>query len=286
MVGSSKLSTLFPQQEHPLAERTVPNDAAAIAEGFRSPPIVEVSLAVVFQPIGLDVMKAGDLWRTKYVDDFPTVEEQPPIRLPQERFGGTALAQPPFTVEMVTAPSLPRLWFLNKDGTELLQVQPDWFARNWREGGAYPLYDVVRDAFERDYSRFTTFVDEQGLGPIKPLQAEISYINHIDEPDLSAVLRSVTPNADLPEPEATSFNAQYLLGEDGEPVGRLHLQATKALHRTRGKPITVLTLTARGRPLGDGTAGVLAFLDLGASRALDAFVHSTRPEMHEKWRQG
>lgn len=286
MVGSSKLSTVFPQQERPLPRPTVPNDAAAIADGFRSPPIVEVSLAVVFQPIGLDVMKASDLWRSKYAGDFPNVEEQAPIRLPQERFGATATPQPAFSVEMMNAPSLPRLWFLNEDGTELVQIQPDWFARNWREGGAYPLYSVIRDAFERDYIKFTEFVDEQGLGPVKPLQAEISYINHIDDPDLSAVMRSVTPNPDLPEPEALSFNAQYVLGEDGDPVGRLHLQATKALHRSKGKPITVLTVTARGRPLRDGTAGVLAFLDLGATRALELFVRSTRPEMHEKWSQG
>jgi uncharacterized protein (TIGR04255 family) len=231
-------------------------------------------------------MTASELYRTKYAEDFPKVDEQPPIRLPQERFGSEHLGQPPFTVEMVSAPSLPRLWFLNADGTELLQVQPDWFARNWRGGQAYPMYHVIRDAFERDYSRFIEFVETKRLGAIRALQAEISYINHIDEPDLSAVLRSVVPNEDLPQPEAVAFNAQYVLVKDEEAIGRLHLQATKALHRITGKPITVLTVTARGRPLGDGIAGVIAFLDLGASRALDGFVYSTRPEMHERWRKG
>jgi hypothetical protein len=75
------------------------------------------------------------------------------------------------------------------------------------------------------------------------------------------------------------------LVEDETPIGRLHLQANKAVHRKRGE-ITVLTITARGRPLGEGIEGALAFLDRGADEALSAFVQSTRPEMHQKWSQG
>jgi uncharacterized protein (TIGR04255 family) len=289
MVGSKKLSTISPQQEHALRERTVPRDAAAIAAEFTSPPIVEVSLAVAFQPISLGVIKAADLWRDHFADEFPNVEEQALLKLPQERFDSLPPSTPQFGIELIGTPTLPRLWFTNERGDELVQVQNDWFARNWREGEGshqpYPRYPHVRDAFAADLAKFAAFVAENGLGPLRVNQAEVTYINHIDEPDLSDVLVAVSRVDALPSPEAVSFGTQYVLVQDGVPIGRLHLQANKAFHRKRGD-ISVLTITARGRPLGEGIEGALAFLDRGAYEALAAFVNSTRPELHQKWSAG
>jgi uncharacterized protein (TIGR04255 family) len=289
MVGSQELSTFFPQQEHTLPERTVPRDAAAIAADFTSPPIAEVSLAVVFQPIALGVVEAADLWRRHFAEEFPTVEEQAPLRLPQERFDGLPSSTPQFGIELVGTPSLPRLWFTNQKGDELVQVQNDWFARNWREGEGshqpYPLYPHVREAFAADLAKFESFLSDNDLGPLRVIQAEVTYINHIDQPDLSQVLVAVSPVEGLPSPESVSFGYQYVLVEGGASIGRLHLQANKAVHRKRGE-ITVLTITARGRPLREGIEGALGFLDRGANEALSAFVKSTRPEMHQKWSAG
>jgi uncharacterized protein (TIGR04255 family) len=248
-----------------------------------------VSLAVVFQPIALGVVRAADLWRSRFAEEFPTVEEQASLRLPQERFDGLPSSTPQFGIELVGTPSLPRLWFTNERGDELVQIQNDWFARNWREGEgshqAYPLYPHVREAFATDLAKFASFLSENDLGPLRIVQAEVTYINHIDEPDLSRVLLAVSHVEPLPPPESVSFGTQYVLVEDGAPIGRLHLQANKAVHRKRGE-ITVLTITARGRPLGEGIEGALAFLDRGADEALSAFVNSTRPEMHQKWSAG
>jgi uncharacterized protein (TIGR04255 family) len=265
-------------------------DAAAVAAGFRSPPITEVSLAISFQPLGLGVINLADLWREKFATDFPRVQEQAPIRLPQERFEEPVAQVPPFAFELLPSPSLPRLWFLNNSGTELLQVQADWFARNWRKtdeaSQPYPLYPPIREAFARDLDKLGQFSIDRGLGQVQPVQAEITYINHIDEPDLARVLKSVQTIPNLPEAESTSFAVQYVLARDGQSVGRLYVQASKAIHRSSGKPVSVLTITGRGRPLGEGLAGALAFLDFAAKEALNAFIHSTRPEMHELWRHG
>lgn len=264
-------------------------DAAAIAAEFSSPPITEVSLAVSFQPLDLGLMAVADLWRDEFRKDFPKVQEQAPIRLPQERFEASPAPVPAFSFEMVATPALPRFWFLNEPGTELLQVQPDWFARNWRQTDEakqpYPLYASTRDAFAKDFGQFVEFVAKRDLGPVVPVQAEITYINHIEEPELSNVLTAVGRVTDIPSPEATAFNVQYVLVKDEHPVGRLYLQASTAIHRTTSKPISALTITARGRPIGDGIQGAMAFLDFGAIKALEAFIHSTRPEMHAKWRR-
>ena len=283
------MSTLFPQQEHTLRERTVRRDAAAIAADFKSPPIAEVSLAIVFQPIALGVIEAADLWRSRFAEEFPTVEEQAPLRLPQERFDGLPSSTPQFGIELARTPTLPRLWFTNERGDELIQVQNDWFARNWREGEGsrqpYPLYPHIREAFATDLAKFASFVSDNDLGPLRVIQAEVTYINHIDESDLSRVLLAVSRVGHLPQSESISFGMQYVLVEDETPIGRLHLQANKAVHRKRGD-ITLLQITARGRPLGEGIEGALAFLDRGADEALSSFVNSTRPEMHQKWSAG
>lgn len=272
-----------------LAEGSARPDAARIAAGFRSPPIAEVSLAIGFKNLrGLHhVMALSDLWRTKYKDDFPNVREEAPIRMPLERFDGSTT--PPFSFEMGNIPSLPRLWFLSEKGMELVQVQSDWFARNWRDMSGtqpYPLYPRIRAAFVADLQRLEEFVREEEIGSIEPIQCEITYINHVDEPDPSRVLRSLTAVPELPQPESTALTTQYVMTSDSGLVGRLYVQAGTAIHRESGKPITVVNITARGRPLGEGIDGALSFLDMGADRALDAFVNSTRAELHEKWSEG
>jgi len=272
-----------------LVEAERGQDASAIAAEFRSPPITEVSLAVSFQPLSLGVVELGDLWR-EYETEFPKVQQQAPIQLPQERFEGPIGQVPAFSFEMVDTPTVPRLWFLNELGTELLQVQADWFALNWRETEdareGYPLYLPMRDEFEKDFRKLAEFTKRRNLGDVVPVQAEITYINHVQEADLSRVLRAVQEVPGLPTPESTSYAVQYILAKDQQPIGRLYLQGTKAFHRSTGKPISVVTITARGRPLGDGLEGALSFLDFGAAKALEAFIYATRSEMHESWRQG
>lgn len=260
--------------------------AKAVAAGFRSPPVNEVSLAVAFQPISLGVVAAGELWRRSFKSAYPTVEEQGPVRMPIERFEGTPSATPTLQFELADgATLLPRLWFISREGTELVQVQRDWFARNWRQtdtaAATYPQYPAAREAFERDLRTF-----DKAVGPLRPLQAEITYINHIDETDLASVLTSLSPGKSARVPEFQGLNSQYVLTRDDVPFGRLYLTAQKALRRTSGEGLTVLTITVRGAPLGDGIDGALSFLDLGSEEALVAFLEATRPALHKKWSTG
>jgi uncharacterized protein (TIGR04255 family) len=262
--------------------------ASAIAAGFVSPPLAEVSLAVAFQPLGgLRVVGLSQLWETKFRDRFPVVEEQAPVQMLQERFEGVPGVSVSF--QMLNTPPLPRLWFLDSvGGSELIQVQADWFARNWRDvgdGRPYPLIAPLIAAFETDFAKLIDFVEESELGSVFPTQAEITYINHIDETDLTKVLRLLErpPDGILADPEAGSLAYQYLLSGDGTPIARLYLQAVRAVHRATGKAITQLTITVRGAPIGEGVGGVLSFFELGAERALDAFIAATRSEMHARW---
>ena len=85
--------------------------------------------------------------------------------------------------ETIETPALPRLWLLNEESTELIQVQNDRFIKNWRKVGEkdqYPHYEpVIKPAFQRDFAEFQSFLNEENLGAIKVNQCEVTYVNHI-----------------------------------------------------------------------------------------------------------
>ena len=255
---------------------------------YTSPPVVEVSLAVSIEPLrGLGLIALGDLWREKYQQHLPNVEEQGVLTLPQEAFD-ISLAGPQLPqLERLSVPPLPRLWFVDGSGRELVQVQADLFARNWRDlehAAGYPLYENLREAFVEDYRRFLDFAAKRKLGSVRPTQVEISYVNHIAEDNLSDVLTLISrPPGRMADPEGATFNSQYVLIRDGQRAGRLHIQATTAMSRASGQRIVALTITVRGRPRSPEIDGVMEFLDFGADEALEAFAASTRTQMHKKW---
>ena len=74
-----------------------------------------------------------------------------------------------------------RCWFINRDETQLVQIQNNCFIRNWRRTDLTPdylHYDVIRPLFQRDWMLFQEFLREQGLSRPTPWQCEVSYINH------------------------------------------------------------------------------------------------------------
>jgi uncharacterized protein (TIGR04255 family) len=190
---------------------------------------------------------------------------------------------------------MPRLWFLSEDDSELVQIQDNWLARNWRKQKAaktYPRFPALRAKFMKDLSALRAFLRRQGLPHISPQQCEVTYINHVDvedlpSPSLGSVLRLVDDRpVDYEVPsESLRLAAAYPIVHEGSKVGRLHLSADPAIRRSDGRNIIVLTFTARGTPLGKGIPGVGKFLDLGRESAMRAFVGLTRKEMHQIWRR-
>jgi uncharacterized protein (TIGR04255 family) len=82
----------------------------------------------------------------------------------------------------MNAPDMPRVWFVSADDTCLIQLQPDRFLFNWREGPnrtPYPRYKTVIKKFRTLYNAFEKFVSQHKLGSIVPQQCELSYVNYI-----------------------------------------------------------------------------------------------------------
>lgn len=147
---------------------------------FDDPPLIEVALAVQFEPLtALRPLHLGLIWK-RFQGSFPRTEEHPPRDLTVERFG--VPTPPKMEVRIETTPPVPRYWFLNEAGTELIQIQQDAFVHNWRkvgEGDEYPRYEYIRDRFRAELEMFNQFLIDEGLGDLLLNQCEVTYVNHI-----------------------------------------------------------------------------------------------------------
>jgi uncharacterized protein (TIGR04255 family) len=263
-----------------------------------------VVLGAQFKPIeGFGVPHLGLLWE-RFRDRFPRFEQHPPLGHTIER-RGVRPQQPQFEMQVISGALKPRLWVLNEAGDQLLQVQEDRFIRNWRRyqdrGSDYPRYhEYLRRAFDEDLAQFMDFVRSEGFRQIEFDQAEVTYINHIETHDIwsshsdaAKVLRDF--NADYSEltglkTETVRLRTRHELTDDsGEFVGRLHVDfdagvlSGKAGDEPKNRPIFVLQLVARGRPLAPGVDGLFKFLDLGHDAIVYSFDKITTNAMHKAW---
>ncbi len=262
---------------------------APVAE-FETPPVVEVALSVAFDPLpGLGLIALGDLWATQFRDVFPTVQEHPPYTMPVEPLEG-AMPRSLFSFQVNETPPLPRLWFLSATGSELVQVQRDWLARNWRKvdgSGDYPRYAAMRSSFGDALTRLEAYARDRGFGEVRPTQVEITYVDHIEgHSDGTAAIADIAErtnlsSASLPAPER--LIASYLITHDGSEAGRLHLEVSPVIRKADHAPLVAITMTARGRPITATHDGVLAFLDVGHEWAHLAFEQLTTGAMQEAW---
>jgi uncharacterized protein (TIGR04255 family) len=271
------------------------NDTPRGLPDFKNPPVTEVALSVQFEPLpALRTIHLGLLW-VEFREHFPNLEEHPPRAPTIEEFEVIK----PKKMEVQFQKEIPvlRCWFLNESGTELIQVQQDRFVFNWREVGEkreYPRYENVRRKFIEALITFQQFLDREQLGELIPNQCEVTYVNHIVQGEgwdshgqlekLFTVWASQYSDSFLREPEEAGFSVRYIIpSEEGPPIGRLHINVHPAFRREDGMPIIVMSLTARGRPLGVDHDDVLSFLDTGRKWIVRGFTSITTNEIHKIW---
>lgn len=254
---------------------------------------MEVACAVQFEPITeLHAGRLGALWE-EYRDRYPRVEQNPPLPALREEFEATPAR---FGFNVGTTFPMPRVWFLNTEGTRLVQVQRDYFVINWRKletDEAYPRYPTLRRALVEELERFQRYLGREGLPPVRATQAELTYVNHIDarEADgtrkaLSRIVRIWAGDkvvGKLPKFEEAAFQARYVISDEAKPVGRLHITLEPHRYARDNAPLYVLTLVARGAPRAPELDAALAFLDRGHEAIVEGFTAITTDEMHETW---
>ncbi|MBM4093903.1 MAG: TIGR04255 family protein [Planctomycetes bacterium] len=266
---------------------------------FGEPPLIEVALSVQFEKLeAVRIPQLGLVWQA-FHSRFPRTEEQPPLEPSFEQFGPRAGGQPEVRLELLSRPPAPRLWFLNEEGTELVQVQRDRFVRNWRkkdESDKYPGYHRLREAFRQDFYALCQLVSERGWGSIELNQCEVTYVNlvtvgaewsvHGELEKVITLFSSRYSDSDLGVPEEAAVDVKYVLNDDVDrPVGRLHVHAMPVLRASDNVPAIRLALTARGLPEGGGVDGALRFFDRGREAIVRCFTSITTEAMHKNWKR-
>lgn len=268
---------------------------------YDHPPLTEVVIGVQFERLAeLDAARLGLLW-AKFRTRFPKTDQKPALDPTVERLG---LRGPLGEARIELSTDFrQRLWFLNEPGDELVQVQGDRFIRNWRRAGAsegdYPRFSELLPRFLDDLSVFREFLTTEHIGPLDANQCEVTYVNLIEadahwatHAQLSRVFcgwsQDYERQIEFPV-EAVQLKVAHLLhDQDGAFVGRLHVSIEPAFSAPQGSPAAPvpafrLILTARGRPIGQGQAGIDAFLDLGHRAVVTSFDRMATSEMRNAW---
>jgi uncharacterized protein (TIGR04255 family) len=266
---------------------------------FENPPVIEVALSVQFK--ALDSLRSphyGLLWAKAFRDEgFSRIEEHGTLVPTFEDFESKRAPRVGIQLQAFDdAPPPARVWFLNKTGTQLIQVQPDRFIFNWRRENtdeSYPRYAHIRERLKTTFNQFLDFVRSERLGNVVPEQCEATYVNHIvsgqgwtrhgELDHVATVWENRYSDSYLGRPEDVAFAARYRMPTDSAPLGRLYINLQSAFQSADKRQIYVLTLTARGRPTSTGTEGVFGFLDLGHEWIVRGFTSITRADMHRIW---
>lgn len=231
---------------------------------YDNPPLIEVVFGVQFKELTeLKSPHIGVFWEKIGKAEYPGFEEKAPLIHIVETYEQAQAKSARPRVEMLKDPPLPRFFFISKDQTHLVQLQRDRFLQNWRkigQGTQYPRYDYLCPEFAKSWELFRGFVADQAVGELQPDQYELTYVNHIEqgdgwtnEQDIEEVFpwfRCKLKRTSSATVERIAWRRIYRFPGN---AGRLHVSMHQAMTITKGTPVLVLNLTARGFAEGDLT---------------------------------
>jgi len=257
---------------------------------YKSPPVVETAVGVEFTPISGWGTQHFGLFSGVVREEFPVVESHLALSSGIESFGPPKGEDP--SVEFRDVPDL-RMWYISGDTHRLLQVQKNRLIFNWRKGegdAEYPRFEkVVFPGFQHEWTRFTRFLENQGLKRPDVVQCEVTYVNQIPLPlneanDWHEVFRICTQSTGefLPPAETGRVLLNYLMPDK---IGRLRVSFNHALRVRDEQPIIQLQLTARGKPTTSEDASVFEWLKLGREWVVRGFTELTTDKMHLEWQR-
>jgi uncharacterized protein (TIGR04255 family) len=249
---------------------------------YKKPPVNEVVCGMRFHtPDKIRIPHIGLLW-DKFRQDYPNIQHAPPI----------ATSKGEILIDSETGLPLQRVWFINRLNDQLIQFQFDRFYFNWRRRkDVYPRYPYVIKNFENVLNTIVNFFIEFEFGEIKPIEYELTYINHIQKgqewntaDDLPRIFSDFawrqTTGRFFPSPENVTWQANFTLPEK---KGNLVVNLKQAIRTEDKVPLLVLELTARG--LGESTnkIAVREWFDLAHEWIVRGFTDLTTSEIHRFW---
>jgi uncharacterized protein (TIGR04255 family) len=244
---------------------------------YKNPPVNEVVCGMRIRPINkLLIPHIGLLW-DKFRAEYPMLQHAPPI----------STAKGEILIDNITKLPIPRVWFINTSGDQLIQFQNDRFYFNWRKRKSdYPRYEYVVSNFENVFSIVKELFSEFDLGEPEPIEYELSYINHIPMDsgwktidDLSEVFSDFIWNKQttrfLPTPNEVRWSAVFPFPEQN---GHLSVSLKQGIRTEDELPVLVYELKA----IGFDTVARNWF-DLAHEWIVQGFTDLTTAKMHEIW---
>lgn len=263
---------------------------------YENPPVVETVLGVQFDRLtGFRNAHVGAFWKTLDADEWPSVEDKPPLPPQFERFEEAARWAKGVQLQLTQDPAC-RLQIKNRDGDRMIQVQNGRIHFNWlgEAGGDYPRYEKVRHGFDAVLRRFVEFIGQEKVGEFRPNQWEVTYVNHIrkgtvwNTPEDWTFFQPVGP---LPTIEnlvqGENFTGEWHF-QIPDKRGRLHItwqRAKKADSEDCEDEFIRLSLTARG-PVASGAENlqiVYDGLELGRATIVRSFKNFMSEEANQYW---
>lgn len=260
---------------------------------YSLPPVTEVVCGTLFKALeGLQMPHIGLLW-DRFRTEYPTCQEVAPLLPVIERF--TDAPEPEMAGFSEVPP--PRIWFLHKEGNGVIQVQKDRFLHNWRQArpsDEYPRYATVKKLFESRLEVFGGFLTEFALGPLVPLQYEITYVNQIPLnsgwetlADLGNLFPDhnwrASPDRFLPIPEALNVRQSFALPNQ---FGRMHIAIRNGARREDSLPVLLFELTVRGFPGEPSSEAMWNWFDLAREWIVKGFTDLTGESVQKTvWRR-
>jgi hypothetical protein len=141
---------------------------------------------------------------------------------------------------------------------------------------------------------FEEFLKENQLEEIRPVQYELTYVNHIPQGeawDTLGNIKNVFPdftwrsegNRFLPVPEVMNWQTSFILPEQ---CGRLHASIRLGKRRTDRHPIILFELTARGVSPERSKAAMWRWFNLAHEWIVRGFTDLTSDKLHKSvWRR-
>lgn len=249
---------------------------------YKNPPVNEVVCGMRFHdPDKLRIPHIGFLW-DKFRADYPIIQHAPPI----------ASVQGEILVDGASGIPLPRVWFINESDDQLVQFQFDRFYFNWRRRQSdYPRYDHVIKNFESVLNTIEDFFGKFELGELKPIECELTYINHIPKgqgwntiDDLPRIFLDFawkqTNGRFLPNPEKVFWKTEFPLQED---KGHLFVNLKQAIRTEDKIPLLVLELKTRGIGESATKEAIREWFDVAHEWIVRGFTDLTTPEIQKIW---
>lgn len=254
---------------------------------YGRPPLNEVALGVQFgAPGSYRNINANEIWDL-YRDEFPDIAEAPPLPPQFETFGIPQQQGVQFSLGMPSTAG--RYWFISKDGTQLVQFQPDRMLHNWRQnetkGNAYPRFEYMIEKFKSNLSKLQDYFARKGDG-IAYTQAEVNYINHIN------LERGQCPsdfisigNIGHDVQDDFSFNYRRALWRDDHKTrfARLYVEGASAIRDRDNSPLVALNLVVRGHMETPDIPGVTSFMQQARDTIVREFDAITTDFAHKVW---